>query len=323
MRFFCAFVVLVAAAAARHHTLRVVCDDISTIWIDGKHVKARGTGHWAQMATVKISPNTQLVAVQCRNTGGPYGLMAEIKDGAKVLSVSDGSWKCSNRPHGGWEKPGFKGRFPAAVYTRQQGSFNKQMGEWRTMSPNRKVLWTAGGGRDKSIFCRKELDGGRRAAAIKAAHATYTKYNGLYVAHFKKFQAYNTQYTTSSKAVVTLTGHYNAWVKKANEAAANANKVAAAHKTAVTNYNTASAACTKKLADLKKAVDAQAAKQKVYVDQNKSYLAKANGYKAQMAAAQKTQATHKAQRAAAEKSYKDALAKRTAALAAYKKLAQG
>merc|ERR1712190_189595 len=103
----------------------------------------------------------------------------------------------------------------------------------------------------------------------------------------------------------------------------NANKVAAAHKTAVTNYNTASAACTKKLADLKKAVDAQAAKQKVYVDQNKSYLAKANGYKAQMAAAQKTQATHKAQRAAAEKSYKDALAKRTAALAAYKKLAQG
>jgi len=313
----------IALAAGGHHTLRVVCDDISTIYIDGKHVKARGTGHWAQMATVNISPNTRLVAVQCRNTGGPYGLMAEIKAGAKVLSVSDSSWKCSNKAHGGWEKPGFKGKFPAAVYTRQQGSFNKQTGEWRTMSPNRKVLWTAGGGRDKSIFCRKELDGGRRAAAIKAAHATYTKYNALYVAHFKKFQGYNTQYTTSSKTVVTVTGHYNAWVKKANAAAANAKTVAAAHKTAVTNYNTAAAACTKKLADLKKAVDAQAAKHKTYVDQNKSYIAKANGYKTQLAAAQKVQAAHLAQRAAAEKSYKDAMAKRTVALAAYKKLAQG
>merc|ERR1712070_598428 len=121
----------------------------------------------AQMATVNISPNTRLVAVQCRNTGGPYGLMAEIKAGAKVLSVSDSSWKCSNKAHGGWEKPGFKGKFPAAVYTRQQGSFNKQAGEWRTMSPRRKVLWTRGGGRDKSIFCRKELRGRGRRVVVR------------------------------------------------------------------------------------------------------------------------------------------------------------
>merc|ERR1712039_21089 len=157
MRFFSVLVVLVAAAAARHHTLRVVCDDISTIWIDGRHVRARGTQRWNQMATVNISPNTRVIAIKCRNTGGPYGLMTELKDGGRVISVSDASWKCSNRPHGGWEKPGFRGFPSQTIYTRQQGSFNRNIGEWRHMSRNRKVLWTRGGGRDRSIYCRKEL----------------------------------------------------------------------------------------------------------------------------------------------------------------------
>merc|ERR1711948_204200 len=70
---------------------------------------------------------------------------------------SDASWKCSNRPHGGWEKPGFRGFPSQTIYTRQQGSFNRNIGEWRHMSRNRKVLWTRGGGRDRSIYCRKEL----------------------------------------------------------------------------------------------------------------------------------------------------------------------
>jgi len=109
------------------------------------------------MATVNISPNTRVIAIKCRNTGGPYGLMTELKDGGRIISVSDASWKCSNRPHGGWEKPGFRGFPSQTIYTRQQGSFNRNIGEWRHMSRNRKVLWTRGGGRDKSIYCRKEL----------------------------------------------------------------------------------------------------------------------------------------------------------------------
>ena len=138
-------------------TLQVICDDISTIYIDGKHRPTRGTGRWNQMAQLRIPGSTRAIGIKCRNTGGPYGLMAQVKDRTgKVIFVTDNSWQCSNRPQGGWAQGGFRGRWRQAHVTRNQKPFLRNIGAWRSMSRNRKVIWT-NTSRDRTVYCRKDL----------------------------------------------------------------------------------------------------------------------------------------------------------------------
>ena len=55
--------------------------------MDGEQRDVAGTGAWNQLASVRISGDTKVVGVQCRNTGGPYGIMAQILDGAKKVMI--------------------------------------------------------------------------------------------------------------------------------------------------------------------------------------------------------------------------------------------
>ena len=139
------------------YTLQIICDDITTIFVDGKRRTAAGTGRWNQMATVKIPASTRAIGIKCKNNGGPYGLMAQVKDSSgKVIYVTDNSWKCSNRPQRGWAAGGFRGRWRPATITRNQKPYLRNIGAWRGMSRNKKVIWT-NTGRDRIAYCRKDL----------------------------------------------------------------------------------------------------------------------------------------------------------------------
>ena len=136
--------------------LKVVCDDITAIYIDGKQKEAAGTEVWNQLATLQIPASTRAIGIQCKNTGGPYGIMAQVANPkGEILFVSDNTWKCSNQNQDGWSKSGFSedGSWNPAFYW--QAAYNMGAGPFKGMSPNKKVIWTSSG--DATVHCRREL----------------------------------------------------------------------------------------------------------------------------------------------------------------------
>ena len=137
----------------------VICDDISTIFVDGKQRNVAGTGVWNQKASLMIPGDTSVVGIQCRNTGGPYGIMAQVADETgEVIVVTDNSWKCSNQAQDGWSAGGFSegGSWKPATVTSNQTPYLSDTGAWAGMSPKKRVIWT-GSGADTTVYCRKEL----------------------------------------------------------------------------------------------------------------------------------------------------------------------
>ena len=136
----------------------VICDDISTIFVDGEQQNVAGTGVWNQMASLLIPGETAVVGIQCKNTGGPYGIMSQIVDSSNnVVAVSDDSWSCSNKAEDGWSTADFSegDSWKPAAYYGGQGPYKQDTGAWKGMSPNKRVIWTAGG--DATVYCRKVL----------------------------------------------------------------------------------------------------------------------------------------------------------------------
>ena len=64
--------------SAGDYVLEVICDDISAIFVDGVQKEVAGTGAWNQLAKLNIPETTRAIGIQCRNTGGPYGIMAQV-----------------------------------------------------------------------------------------------------------------------------------------------------------------------------------------------------------------------------------------------------
>ena len=141
-----------------------MCDDISTIFVDGEQQTVSGTGVWNQIATLNIPTKTQTIGVQCRNTGGPYGLMAQVtEESGEVITVTDESWQCSNMAEDGWSTRQFRGSWTRAVITYQQLDFQREEGDWTGMSRDRRIIWTNSAA-DTTVYCRRDLsdsDSGR------------------------------------------------------------------------------------------------------------------------------------------------------------------
>ena len=140
-------------------TLKVMCDDISTIFVDGEQKKVSGTEKMKWMATLKLSNTTKTIGVQCNNTGGQYGVMVQVtEESGEVFAVSDESWQCSNIPEDGWSTREFNGNWTEAHITNNQQYF--QLTQWRHLtfmnSPDRKIIWTNSSA-DTTVYCRKDL----------------------------------------------------------------------------------------------------------------------------------------------------------------------
>ena len=138
----------------------VVGDDVTTIYVDGEEKQVPGTQVWNQMASLMIPGETGVVGIKCYNSGGPYGIMAQIKDSSnKVVAVSDDSWHCSNTEEDGWSTLDFEegDSWKPAAYYSGQPPYKQDIGAWKGMSPNKRIIWTETG--DATVYCRKVLNG--------------------------------------------------------------------------------------------------------------------------------------------------------------------
>ena len=132
----------------------VTVDNQLDLYIDGAHVS--GLSHantWAVADTVRVAASAQVIAIKGADDGVSAGILASGAD-----SITDGSWKCTNKFYVGWADEGFDdSRWPAAKVVGPHG-----IPPWKKIqgiANNAKWIWTAkhilGLLWDKTVYCRK------------------------------------------------------------------------------------------------------------------------------------------------------------------------
>ncbi|XP_063676881.1 coadhesin-like [Bolinopsis microptera] len=146
-------------------TMKVVCDDEMTLWVDGVQIDVDGQGVYDQVSTLNIPSTTQVLGIKCVNIGGGYGIMAAVEDAAgdNVL-MTDNSWSCSNTADDGWEKADFvEGDNWKYAASYSNSGYIPDGAPWSSMSANKQIIWTDSPA-DTTVYCRKVLpstvDGG-------------------------------------------------------------------------------------------------------------------------------------------------------------------
>ena len=136
--------------------MKVMCDDVATIFVDGEEKQVAGTQSWDKLATVQIPSFTRAIGVQCRDGGGYYGIMVGVQDAAgEDVVVSDTSWKCTepNVTRAVWSTGGFN---EVNSWDEATELSSGLPATWQGMIPNAKIIWTNAGG-ERTVFCRKDL----------------------------------------------------------------------------------------------------------------------------------------------------------------------
>lgn len=92
-------------------TLRLKCDDIAEVYIDGIRIEAEGLDVWSATSTITIPDGSRMLGVKGTNTGGAAGLSAEVTDSSgSVVMVSDEHWSCFGESYdGAWYSMGTYG----------------------------------------------------------------------------------------------------------------------------------------------------------------------------------------------------------------------
>jgi len=129
--------------------MKVMCDDQTTIYLDGIEQKnVAGTGNYNEMATLQIPASTKVVGVECYNMQGAYGIKVEIRAADGTLVTSTGSsWECSTEVQDGWSSAGFGGTWSAAFTTDQHSN-------WKNLFSG-SVVWTQKVLSVQTVYCRK------------------------------------------------------------------------------------------------------------------------------------------------------------------------
>ncbi len=100
-------------AAPAKAWLSITADNAFVLYINGQRV---GSGNeWTRLFSFDIvrylKAGRNVMAVEVTNSGGPGGLVAQGKvvlpDGTKRTLVTDGHWRCSEKPTDGWQRPDF------------------------------------------------------------------------------------------------------------------------------------------------------------------------------------------------------------------------
>jgi len=124
VRYFRAAVALPADAPFSCAHLIVNADDSCTPYVNGARLRKKDSG-WTDFATYDVTrllrPGHNVLAAEVRNAvPGPAGLIGwlVIRTGneKRVVAVTDGSWKASDKFAAGWEQPKYKdSAWPSAV----------------------------------------------------------------------------------------------------------------------------------------------------------------------------------------------------------------
>ncbi len=113
-RYFRAAVTLPANAAVTAAQLVINADDTCTPYLNGKPL-ARKSGGWTDFepydVTALLRAGRNVVAVEVHNSTSAAGvigwLVVRMGKEKRVLAVTDGTWKASDKPAPGWEQPRF------------------------------------------------------------------------------------------------------------------------------------------------------------------------------------------------------------------------
>jgi hypothetical protein len=121
-RFFRTTVTLPTNTALTCAHLVINADDTCTPIINGKRLGQKDGG-WPTFDTFEVTrqlhPGRNVLAVEAYNSASSAGVIGwvVIRTGKtrQVLTVTDGTWKASNKPAAGWDQPGFNdAAWPAA-----------------------------------------------------------------------------------------------------------------------------------------------------------------------------------------------------------------
>ena len=84
--------------------LHATCDNFLTTYLDGVEQNDPNRARYNVFTEFTVPQHTQVIALQCYDSGGGYYLVASLNNGRKT---DTDSWKCSNASEPGWTLPDF------------------------------------------------------------------------------------------------------------------------------------------------------------------------------------------------------------------------
>jgi len=140
------------------NSLKVACDNAKTVYVDGE--LKFSDEDWKTVASLDVPASAQVIAVKCRDDGGGYGIVGDLKDSTgNTITATDESWKCSAEEESGWEQPGFDAEDWNPAKDMGDGNHLIRLEEFAEIdSPNRKSIWADGTDGNTVVYCRKELN---------------------------------------------------------------------------------------------------------------------------------------------------------------------
>ena len=85
-------------------TLNATCDDVMKVYFDGEEQsQTPAMKKHNEISQLSIPAGTRVVAIECQNLGGGYGILASTSTGLKT----DTFWRCSSKMIEDWTKPSF------------------------------------------------------------------------------------------------------------------------------------------------------------------------------------------------------------------------
>ncbi len=123
VRYFRAAVTLPTNAVFSCAQLIINADDACTPYVNGTPLSHKGNG-WLDFDTYDVTrllhPGRNVLAVEAQNSASAAGvigwLVERLEKEKRVVAVTDGTWKASDKPAPGWEQPAFDdAAWPAAM----------------------------------------------------------------------------------------------------------------------------------------------------------------------------------------------------------------
>ena len=119
----------ITMAAQDAMTLYATCDDVMKVYFDGElQPETDAMKHWGQTSQLSIPAGTRVLAIECRNLGAQYGILASTSTGLKTGT----SWRCSSSAIDGWTRPDFV--FPPDTFASANTLGNNGVQPWGNRS---------------------------------------------------------------------------------------------------------------------------------------------------------------------------------------------